>query len=79
MLINLSLSINIMSIEYTEEQNTYRKKKTTIWKHGGRGKMGIVHVPLGIKELTYQVARILDHEPDLDVRLRKIREILQQN
>ena len=68
-----------MPSEYLKEPNTYRKKKTTIWKHGGRGKMRIVHVPFGIKELTYQVARVLDHEPDLDVRLRKIKEILQQN
>ena len=67
-----------MPSEYLKEPNTYRKKKTTIWKHGGRGKMGIVHVPLGIKELTYQVARILDHESDLDIRIRKIKEILQQ-
>jgi hypothetical protein len=67
-----------MPSEYLKEPNIYRKKKTTIWKHGGRGKMGIVHVPLGIKELTYQVARILDHESDLDIRIRKIKEILQQ-
>ena len=65
-----------MSNEYSKEQ---KQKKIPIWKHGGRGKMGIVHVPLGIKKLTYQVARVLDHEPDLDVRLRKIKEILQQN
>lgn len=63
--------INIMSV------NIRRKKTPTVWKHGGRGKMRTVQVPDNIKDLTYQIALILDNESDFCVRLKQIEKILQ--
>jgi hypothetical protein len=54
-----------------------RNRLPTIWKNGGRGKMRTIQVPLGIKEEAYQIALILDHESNTDIRLERIKQILK--
>ncbi|BAP56524.1 hypothetical protein THII_2227 [Thioploca ingrica] len=54
-----------------------RNRLPTIWKNGGRGKMRTIQVPLGIKEEAYQIALVLNHESDTDMRLERIRQILK--
>lgn len=58
---------------------TYSKRKPPVWKNGGRGKITTISIPKEIRDLTYNIAIVLDNEINFDVRVKKIREILNNS
>lgn len=53
--------------------------KPTVWKNGGRSNMRTIQVPAGVKKMTHEIAQVLDHESEFQIRLQKIKEILRQD